>query len=52
MNQEILSMSDYHFGQTNIIRFSECLFASVEEMDSGLIKQWNEKVRSGNRGII
>lgn len=44
MNQKIFFTADQHFGHTNIIRFSERPFASVEEMDSELIKRWNEKV--------
>ena len=44
MNQKIFFTSDHHFGHTNIIRFSERPFSSVEEMDQELIKRWNEKV--------
>lgn len=52
MNQEILFMSDQHFGQTNIMRFNERPFATIEEVDLELIKQRNEKVNSENRVII
>lgn len=52
MNQEILFMSDLHFGQTNIMPFNERPFATIKEMDLELIKQRNEKVNSGNTGLI
>lgn len=48
MKQKIFFTSDHHFGHTNIIRFSERPFASVEEMDAELIKRWNEKVSPGD----
>ncbi|SNR57451.1 hypothetical protein [Flavobacterium sp. ov086] len=52
MNQEMLFMSDQHFGQTNIMPFKERPFATIKEMDLELMKQRNEKVNSGNTGII
>lgn len=52
MNQEMLFMSDQHFGQTNIMPFKECPFATILEMDLELIKQRNEKANSGNTGLI
>lgn len=44
MNQKIFFTSDHHFGHTNIIKFSERPFATIEEMDDELIRRWNEKV--------
>ncbi len=38
--------SDTHFGHSNIIKFQETRrhFASVDEMDSALIKNWNDRI--------
>ena len=42
--QKIFFTADTHFGHENVIRFDNRPFASVEEMDAEMIRQWNNKV--------
>ncbi len=41
----IFFTADHHFGHTNIIRFHKRPFENAREMDSALIKFWNETVK-------
>lgn len=41
---DVFFTSDTHFGHTNIIRFCNRPFASVQEMDEALIERWNARV--------
>lgn len=44
----IFFTSDMHFGHANIINFCQRPFASVEEMNEGLIERWNAVVQPGD----
>lgn len=44
VDQVIYYTADQHFGHSNIIRFCERPFSTVEEMDEVLINNWNETV--------
>ena len=44
MSGEVYVISDTHFGHENILKFCHRPFKDVEEMNSELIRRWNEKV--------
>ncbi len=49
MNQQkVFFTSDLHFGHENVIGFDKRPFATVEEMDTELIRRWNAKVGKGD----
>ena len=47
---DILIASDYHFSHSNILKYTNRgnVFANIDEMNEGLIKNWNKKVKPGN----
>ena len=40
---KVFFTADMHFGHENVIGFDDRPFASADEMDSELIKRWNNK---------
>ena len=51
MNKLFLT-ADMHFGHTNIIKYENRPFASVDDMDSTIIKNWNKVVSKRDTVII
>lgn len=47
-DQNVLFTSDTHFWHENIIRFCNRPFASVEEMNQALVRNWNAAVRDND----
>lgn len=48
MSQNIWFTSDFHFGHANVIKFCNRPYSSVEEMNEGLIENYNALVKPGD----
>lgn len=46
--RKTLFTSDLHFGHENVINFDDRPFSTVDEMDTELIRRWNNKVNPGD----
>jgi calcineurin-like phosphoesterase family protein len=49
MNGNIFFTADTHFGHTNVIKYCQRPFSSVQEMDDVLIENWNKTVSKTDR---
>ena len=47
-----LYISDLHFGHTNVIAFDKRPYKDRDEMDSDMIRRWNEKVADDDQVYI
>lgn len=45
---ETFFTADHHFGHSGIIDMCQRPFFDVEDMDEGLIRRWNDRVRKGD----
>lgn len=48
MTKNIWVVSDTHFNHTNIIRYCNRPFSSIEEMNEKIIENWNKTVQPGD----
>lgn len=46
--QTIYFIADTHFGDENILRYENRPFSNIDEMDKGLISNWNSKIKSSD----
>lgn len=48
MNRNIWVISDTHFNHSNIIRYCNRPFSSLEEMNDTIVQNWNNTVKDGD----
>ena len=51
-NKRIFYIADTHFGHSNIIKMDGRPFADIEEMDSEMIKRWNQVVSQNDHVYV
>ena len=44
--------ADMHFGHTNILKYENRPFATIEDMDAAIIKNWNRVISKNDKVIV
>lgn len=49
---KVFFIADTHFGDSNILRYENRPFSDVEQMDSTLIKNWNNTISKDDKVFL